>query len=188
MECFGKFNDCKECRECEYLESCISSNVVDRMQKDSNRGWKWRRSPVELRESAEEAVINEDLFEQRTYSREDLAEVINILLTVRSEDWLFNVLKKRLKGASFADIGKDLGVSRQAVHCRVASVLAKILGYQQRKDKSLNLRNISHQHLRILHLREQGYSYREISNELKCSQKTVRKALNSLKISKKGKR
>ena len=186
MECFGKYKAGKvTCNNCEYRESCELCEDLDKRWGESERHWRWRRSPTELRDSGEAVIDNfEDLIKQETFTRADLIEVVNVVMRASSNPWLTKVIKDRLNRASFADIGKKEGITRQAVHNRVAATLAKILGFQQRKDKkkNINMKKISHLHLRIVHLRKNGGTYREISKKLSCSQKTIRKALNEAKI------
>ena len=192
MECFGKYEgNREECVGCEYNASCETACGLEKSWKESERAWRWRRSPTAFRDSSDDEIIEQadkrldSLLMQDAYSREDLLEVVSIMLRVAENSWLLDVLKKRLAGVSFANIAKEQGVSRQAIHLKVGTTLEKILGYRQRakaagKKKSgalLDFETLEHRTLRIIHLRKKGYSYRRIAQELRCSQKTVRKAL-----------
>ena len=118
MECYGSLYDKREeCRACELHKWCKDASDPPRL---SHQMLDWdlvsESIPASMTVSSSEVLSCKGNIEKHLYSRGDLLEVIGFLLSldVQTLDMLDSKIGN--PGISFSEIGRQRGVSRQAVH------------------------------------------------------------------------
>jgi len=124
MECYGNlFNKRPECKDCELRKWCKNASDPPRLSHQM-LDWDLVSDTVVSDSTFSDSSVN--LIDPQLYSRGDLLEVIGFLLAldVQTLDMLDSKIGD--PGISFSEIGRQRGVSRQAVHKFIKKKCAQI--------------------------------------------------------------
>ena len=165
--CFGENNTPDICGQCIYQESCRFCVEDNKRLKMQDSKWNHTSEYVDTRTAAPENILPVDISDNRTYTRDEVIALSAFLLRIGKDRKLGKILSAKLMGAkSFAEIARNEGVTRQAIHKRIGKQLAKLFGYKNRQLTDSRLLSLDTEEFRLLKLSRAGISDEDIKEIL----------------------
>ena len=156
-ECFGKGIVLENCTGCVFRESCNFCAEDNRKTRMQDSRWYHASEFIDNFDSRKETELPVDISDNRTYSRDEVIALSAFLLRIGKDRKLGKILSAKLMGAkSFAEIARNEGVTRQAIHKRVGKQLAKLFGYKNRQLTDSRLLTLDTEEFRLLKLSRAG--------------------------------
>lgn len=157
LECFGTGIFLEQCENCVYRESCHFCVEDDKKIKQQDSKWYHASEYIDNCNAAPENVLPVDISDNRTYTRDEVIALSAFLLRIGKDRKLGKILSAKLMGAkSFAEIARNEGVTRQAIHKRIGKQLAKLFGYKNRQLTDSRLLTLDTEEFRLLKLFRAG--------------------------------
>ena len=146
-ECFGQGKELLECETCIYRESCQFCAEDAKRMKIQDSKWYHYSEYIDNCSPSTENILPVDISDNRTYTRDEVIALSAFLLRIG---------KDRKLGKSFAEIARNEGVTRQAIHKRIGKQLAKLFGYKNRQLTDSRLLTLDTEEFRLLKLSRAG--------------------------------
>ncbi|MBQ7404536.1 MAG: hypothetical protein IJW05_13985 [Lentisphaeria bacterium] len=156
-ECFGQGKELLECETCIYRESCQFCAEDAKRMKIQDSKWYHYSEYIDNCSPSTENILPVDISDNRTYTRDEVIALSAFLLRIGKDRKLGKILSAKLMGAkSFAEIARNEGVTRQAIHKRIGKQLAKLFGYKNRQLTDSRLLTLDTEEFRLLKLSRAG--------------------------------
>jgi len=173
MECYGSlFTKREECSDCELRKWCKDASDPPRLSHQM-LDWDLFNEAIPAIPSSPEFPCEDNMGKQ-LYSRSDLLEVIGFLLALDLQT--LDMLDSKIgnSGISFSEIGRQRGVSRQAVHKFIKKKCSQIPELSIILQNNLQKRKVSKNFMEeVCHIKK------------KMSEKKLKKQKADLRFSKK---
>lgn len=167
LECFGTGMVQEQCKSCIYHESCRFCTEDNKKLKQQDSKWYHASEYIDNCNAVPETVLPVDISDNRTYTRDEVIALSAFLLRIGKDRKLGKILSAKLMGAkSFAEIARNEGVTRQAIHKRIGKQLAKLFGYKNRQLTDSRLLSLDTEEFRLLKLFRAGVPDEDIKEML----------------------
>lgn len=185
-ECYGIFNGDIKCCECSFCESCkyYTATIPETKKIEHASLHEYNENVISHNE---QGILPIDLSPEKLYSHEEVVALSAFLLRIARDRRLGPIITAKLTGAaSFAEIARCEGVTRQAIHKRVGKQLAKLLGYKNRQLTDSRLLTLTKDEFQLLKLVRADADDEDIMELMHLSKNDLRERKKTLdyKISK----